>query len=166
MIVKINMDPLSLTANIITLTATCLKTTKALSDLRSRYKHAQATISGLSTESTLICAALSQIQSVFLQRSDAIATQLRSRSQLFTTFDTALTGCSVVFAVLDDELQLLLRYGDNHEIGWVEKAKLLWKEDSMIESLRQLRGQQTAINLLLQVLQMYLYSIPEATRPE
>lgn len=107
------MDPLSITATVIALWGTCLKTVTTLNNLREKYKHAQALISAICAESTVICASISQIQSLLLQRPEALRSQLRDRSDLVSTFDVAVTGCTVVYAVLDDELQRLTRQIDD-----------------------------------------------------
>ena len=153
------MDPLSLTANIVSLTSACLRSAKAFNDLREHFKHAQATLSALCAESTVICASLSQIQSLVLRRPEILRTQLNERSELVAIFDVAITGCMVIYAVLDDEIQALTvsaGSGDGAEAGWAAKAKLLWKEGLMRDLLDQLRGQQHAIGLLIQALQMYV----------
>ncbi|KAK9423675.1 putative Fungal N-terminal domain-containing protein [Seiridium unicorne] len=148
------MDPLSVTTSVTALTAACLKTTKAMGDLCEKFKHAQMTLSAICSESTVICASLSQIQSLVLTRPDALRTQLRERSELVATFDIAVTGCMVIYAVLDDEVQSIMALCVDGQLGWFEKAKVLWKEDTMSGLLQQLRGQQHAISLLIQVLQL------------
>lgn len=148
------MDPLSLTASILAITTTCLKSAHLLNGLRDKYKHAQMTISALCAEATAISAALSQIQSLILGNPDAVITQLRPRSEVIATFDSALTGCSVVLAVLDDEIAALITEGRSGDMSWDQRVKLVWKDAVMQDLLQQLRGQSAAIGLLIQVLQM------------
>ncbi|KAF2827227.1 hypothetical protein CC86DRAFT_208283 [Ophiobolus disseminans] len=148
------MDPLSLTASILGITTACLKSAHLLDGLREKYKHAQITISALCAETTTISASLSQIQSLVLGNQGAIITQLRSRSDVVATFDTALTGCSVVIAVLNDEIVALVTEGSANSIAWHQKAKLVWKDEVMRDLLQQLRGQTAAIGLLIQALNL------------
>lgn len=152
------MDPLSITGTVLSITARCLTTAKALYDLREKYKDAQVIISAIYTESTVISASLSRIQSLVLQDPDALSKQLQFRPELETVFDTALTGCMVVFSVLDDEVQKLTTAGadavGSAKLGFKAKARYLWNEATMKELLQQIRGQQTAITLLIQGLQM------------
>ena len=149
------MDPLSLTASILAITTACLKSAHLLDGLREKYKHAQVTISALCAEVIVISASLSQIQSLVLANPGAIITQLRSISEVIATFDTALTGCSVVIAVLNDEITALVTSGQEGITNWRQRAKLIWKDDLMKDLLQQLRGQSAAIGLLIQTLQMY-----------
>ncbi|KAJ4372234.1 hypothetical protein N0V83_004008 [Neocucurbitaria cava] len=114
------------------------------------------TISALCAEATTISAALSQIQSLILGNPDAVITQLRPRSEVLATFDNALTGCSVVLAVLDDEIAALMTEGQSGDMSWTQRAKLVWKDAIMQDLLQQLRGQSAAIGLLIQVLQIFL----------
>ncbi|CAO2656784.1 Nn.00g055870.m01.CDS01 [Neocucurbitaria sp. VM-36] len=148
------MDPLSLTASILAITTTCLKSAHLLDSLREKYKHAQMTITALCAEATVISASLSQIQSLILGNSGAIITQLRPRSEVLATFDSALTGCAVVLAVLDDEIAALISEGQDGEMSWTQKAKIIWKDGVMKDLLLQLRGQSAAIGLLIQALQV------------
>jgi len=154
------MDPLSITTSVMSVTTSCVKTTKAIRDLREKYKHAQATLAALCAESTLICASLSQIQSLILGRPDVVKSQLKERPQLVTTFDIAITGCMVVFAVLDDEVQKLAAHGlqPGQDLGWANKAKYVWKEGFMRDLLQQIRGQQSGLTLLMQAIQMSVSS--------
>lgn len=108
-------------------------------------------ISAIYSESTIISASLGHIQSLVLKSPDAISSSLQSRPELDSAFDTALTGCMLVFSVLDDEIQRLNQNPNDPK----RRMVYLWKEDTMKELLQQLRGQQTALTLLVQALQMY-----------
>lgn len=66
-----------------------------------------------------------------------------------------MIGCSVIFSCLDIEIQKLQEFASGAKgPGWSEKAKFLWKEDTMRGHLNNLQMQQTAISQLIQVLQM------------
>ena len=151
------MDPLSITANVVGLTAKCVQTAKALNDLREKYKHANMTITAICTESTIISASLSNIQNSMLSSPDALSAKLESRPDLESTLDSALTGCFVVFDVLEAEVLRLTgrAVSESTEFSFKTKAQYLWNEKSMQEILGQIRGLQTALTLLLQVLERY-----------
>lgn len=150
------MDPLTITASVLSITTTCIHIAKDLSDLREKFKDAQMMISAICSESTVISASLAHIQTIVLSNPDALTTQLQFRPELEGAFDTALTGCMMVFSVLQDEVQSLTSSSKSasKDIGWSIKAKYLWKEENMKDLLQQLRGQQTALTLLIQALQM------------
>ncbi|OAL01654.1 hypothetical protein IQ06DRAFT_346283 [Phaeosphaeriaceae sp. SRC1lsM3a] len=78
---------------------------------------------------------------------------MRSRSDVIATFDVALTGCSVVFAVLNDEIAALVAECQE-DMSWSQRAKIVWKDAIMKDLLQQLRGQSAAIGLLIQALQI------------
>lgn len=129
--------------------AACLHTAKDLYELRSRYSDASITITAIYSESIIISASLSRVQDLLLR--DA----LQGRPDLRSAFDTALTGCMVVFSCLDDEVRGLVgKAASGSDLDWTDKVKIVWKEDTMKELLQQLRGQQTALLLLIQGLQM------------
>jgi hypothetical protein len=134
------MDPLSLTASFLAIKTACLKSANSLGGLREKYKHAQITISALCAEATVISMFLSQIQSLILQNPNAILTQMRFRSNVIAIFDGALTGCSVVFAVLNDEITVLIAECQEEDLSWSQREKINWKDAVMKELLQQLRG--------------------------
>jgi hypothetical protein len=96
----------------------------------------------------VIAASLSQVQN--LLQHDA----LREKPQLLETFDRALTGCRVVYACLEEEVRELSIKAENDELKFRDRARFLWKEDTFKELLTQIRGQQSALSLLIQGLQM------------
>lgn len=91
---------------------------------------------------------MSQVQN--LLQNDA----LQSKPQLLETFDSALTGCRVVYGCLEEEVRELVVKADADELKFKDRAKFLWKEDTFKELLTQIRGQQSALSLLIQGLQM------------
>ena len=96
----------------------------------------------------VIAASLSQVQN--LLQHDA----LREKPQLLETFDRALTGCRVVYGCLEEEVRELRIKAENDELKFKDRARFLWKEDTFKELLTQIRGQQSALSLLIQGLQM------------
>ncbi|KAF2181767.1 hypothetical protein K469DRAFT_637902 [Zopfia rhizophila CBS 207.26] len=150
------MDPVSITAGVVGVTAACLKTAKILNELRPRYLEASATIAAICSESTLVSASLSQVQALLLRNSKVMATQLQARPELAATFDTTLTGCTVVFACLEEEVNRLdiKACKEEDQDSWKHRAKIAWRADTMKELLQSIRGQQGAITLLIQMLQM------------
>lgn len=96
----------------------------------------------------VIAASLSQVQNL-LQR-DA----LQNKPELHETFDQALTGCRVVYTCLEEEVRDLVAKANNNDLGFRDRTKFIWKEETFKELLQQIRGQQSALSLLIQGLQM------------
>ena len=110
----------------------------------------------ISTEATVISASLSQMQHLILTKQNP-EQLLRSRPEIAATLDTSLTGCMVLFSCLDDELREVSRHArGTNSLSWRGKIKTAWKQDKFQELLDGIRGQQTAINTLIQLLQMYV----------
>ncbi|KNG48332.1 ankyrin repeat-containing protein [Stemphylium lycopersici] len=126
----------------------CIESAKQLYDLRSRYKDASVLITAIYSESQVVAASLSQVQT--LLDHDA----LRQKPELLETFDRALTGCRVVYACLEEEVRELVVKAENDDLKFRDRARFLWKEDTFKELLTQIRGQQSALSLLVQALQM------------
>ncbi|KAF2179065.1 hypothetical protein K469DRAFT_717574 [Zopfia rhizophila CBS 207.26] len=149
------MDPLTITSAVISISARCIQSARALYDLRGKYKDASMTITAIYSESTVISTSLAHIQGLISKNPDALRSTLQERPELEATFDQALTGCVLVYSVLDDEVRRLYTgIGKEGVAGMVGRVKFLWKEEAMRDVLVQIRGQQTALGLLIQALQM------------
>ncbi|OJD40511.1 ankyrin repeat protein [Diplodia corticola] len=151
------VDPITITYSVVNITTCVLTTAKSLSDLRDKFNNASNTITAICAESSSISASLSQIQGLLLR--DATAHSLDShfanRPELRDTFDTALTGCTIVYACLDEEIHRLSAGArDADAMTWKVRCRFIWREDTMRDLLSQLRGQQMALNLLVQMLQL------------
>jgi hypothetical protein len=155
------MDPLSITNTVLCLTGRCLSTANALYSIREKFKNAQMTISAIYSESTVIAASLGYVQNLLLTNPDVLRSNLQSRPELAGILDTALTGCLLVFSVLDDEVQKLMvdDRSPSSFSGLRRNVQYLWKEDTMNALLGQIRGKQIALTLLTQTLQMFVEAI-------
>ncbi|KAF2128514.1 hypothetical protein P153DRAFT_376644 [Dothidotthia symphoricarpi CBS 119687] len=142
------MEPVSALFGVMAAIPQCIQSAKSLYDLRSRYKDASILITAIYSESMVIAASLSQVQN--LLQHDA----LQNKPQLLETFDRALTGCRVVYGCLEEEVRDLVVKAEEDDLKFKDRAKFLWKEDTFKELLQQIRGQQSALSLLIQGLQM------------
>ena len=148
------MDPLSITAAVVGLTATSIQTAKALYSIKDKFQGAALTIAAIYTETTIISASLSKLQSSLLSNREELADNLSRRPDLEATLDQALTGCFVVLDVLQAEVGKLTEACQTDSLNITLKARLrfVWNESTMQDILKQLRGIQTAMSLLLQLL--------------
>jgi len=135
------------------ITSTCVATGKIIYDIVCKYQDAPRNMVAISSEATIISAALSQVQALILSNSDP-EHLLRTRPEIAATLDTALTGCMVLFSVLDQDLRELSRKIASDELSWKGKAKMVWKQDKFQDLLDGLRGLHSAIGTLIQLLQM------------
>jgi hypothetical protein len=144
------MDPISITCAVASIAAHSFTATKTLITLRERYKHAHVTIQAICAETQLVSSSLGRIQGLALSNPNTFDVDDQSRSELEHDLDVALTGCLVVFSVLDDEVQKLVE-----KQGTVTgRSMVLWDEGRMTGLLGHIRGQQTALTLLFQALQL------------
>lgn len=132
-----------------------LATGKAIYDFSSKYQAAPRNVVAVSSEIAVISASLSQIQALLLSKENP-EHLLRSRPEIAATLDTTLTGCMVLFSCLDAELHEISKYTSGQDsLSWKGKFKVVWKQETFQELLDGIRGQQIAINTLIQLLQMY-----------
>ncbi|PQE05958.1 camk camkl kin4 kinase protein [Rutstroemia sp. NJR-2017a BBW] len=150
------MDPLSIASIVVKLAATFLSTAKALSAIRSDYKDAPISIVSICSEAAVISACLSRLQMIVCEKQDLVQT-LESMTELNYALDVALTGCVVLFSCLDDEIRNITSDSSPTAAGairWKGKAKLVWNHEKLRDLLDGLRGQQVAIDLLIQLVQL------------
>jgi hypothetical protein len=151
------MDPLSIATTVTTITRFVLLTANDLYSLRERYRNASSTIIAIHTESNVICTSLGLIQGILWKESEDISNRLSDQPGLIATFDAALTGCTLVYSCLDEEVRGLMQSVDSKgRFGKTAKAKYIWKEDMMQGLLRSIRGQHSAIMSLIQCLQVFV----------
>lgn len=146
------VDPLSIAGVIVAISNNTIQTARAIYLLISKYKHAEQTISAIHSESYVISAFLGQIQHLLLRNPDVLQRTFKSQAALEATFDTALSGCTEVYSILDFEVQKLYSNGNSIKA----KMKAVWKEDIMKDLLDQVRGRKAALGFLVQGLQLAL----------
>jgi hypothetical protein len=136
------------------ITATCVTASQSLNELRSKFNDAPMMIVTICSETTLISASLSQIQSLVLQKHD-LTNILNARPDLAAALDTALIGCAVLFSCLHEETQRMTKGSTlPSQYTWRARARVMWNHDRLKELLDGLRGQQTAINTIINLLQV------------
>jgi len=170
-VLKFSMDLLTVAGTVLAITARALTIVRTLHHLKRSYDGPR-TISVLCLEATVISGSLSHIQSLLLRyplaqerpELEYVALSLTKRLLFLltcfvdcrSTFDSVLTGCLIVFSILNDELRKLSPRDDEPPMSWLQRLNVLWNEQIMVDVLEQMRGQQGALSLLVQVLQMYV----------
>jgi len=151
------MDPLSIAGGVLSLVSSGFKISRSLNTLRNKYKSAPATLSALSVECSVTCAALYQIQDLLTSRPEFLTSQSDSRSMLTDMFELALLGCAATFSVLDEELTKVEYDGKKgvFKVGFKSRLKLIWNEDTLKELLQQMRDQRSSIGFLIETVQTY-----------
>lgn len=99
---------------------------------------------------------LSELQSKILHRDD-LAQAWASRTDILNVFEVAFTGCMTVFSCLEAETRNLKQRNPTVLAklpGVLARLKFIWNQDRLKELLEALRGQQTSITFLLNILEM------------
>ncbi|KAJ5980395.1 hypothetical protein N7481_007693 [Penicillium waksmanii] len=147
------MDPLSIAASIAGIVGVCLQAAGSLDALRSKFQHAQVTITALASQCRAIKTGLSRLQMVTVQNH-----AIRNQDDIIHTMDTTLTGCMVVLSCFDNTLEKLCKAGTGAKRSlitrWRNKARVVWNEDEMKGYISLLQGQQSSVAFLVQLLQM------------
>jgi hypothetical protein len=146
------MEPISVTAGVSSLLVVAARVIKALHEVHGHYKDAPLLLSSISSECSVVYASLALLQNLYSTNSIAVEGQLSQ--QVLSAFNTALLGCALTLSVLDKEIDACVKAGRTPEdAAAVKKCKVVFERDNLQELLLQIRGQQTALTLLLTTLQ-------------
>jgi hypothetical protein len=146
------MDPLSIAAAASALVFSVVRNGRALATVFEKYQDSQRCIFQMQTECTVLAAALSQLQVVFSKVSEF--TTNRYPEFVMEALDLSLVGCTLTLSVLSKEIDNLVESINDSDakMSKGKKVKYLWKGESMDALLQQLRGQSSALTLLLKAL--------------
>ncbi|TID24147.1 hypothetical protein E2P81_ATG02454 [Venturia nashicola] len=161
------MDPIAafgLVASVLQVAATGVAVVHTLDSFRRSYSAAPDTVNALSTEVACISISISQIKELFEERNQELAEKLRAKPELSKALAVCLAGCQHILSSLDGDVkkvQQTERRGEG-KFGLKRRASFMWKKDSFRTYLDQIHGHQSALNLLLQALQLHSLSEIEA----
>lgn len=151
------MDPLSISSAIGGLVTVCGQTISTCRAIIGSLQDAPRILSAIQAECSTTRESLSSIF-ILINKSDTTAlSYLSSSDTLSRSFDIALTGCTVTFSVLDNELQKILKHSENEgKLDFRQRAKYVWNEGVLKDAMDELRGQRDALNLLITVVQRFV----------
>ena len=146
---------------------TSVTTAQTISDYVSRYKIAEIQIVAMKTECSAVLTALLELQNIIIQQNHILQQPTAGgRSQRLayvqTDYRGILTQCSNVFALLNERLEKLNVQQLNKRSQSSAKAKIraVWFGDSMRILRENIKGQVSAITLLLVSFQAYVRAKP------
>ena len=144
------MDPITIASIVVSLASRSVSTANTLYTIRERYTHAQTTIMAICSECNVLSTSLGHIKGLVDQHHEVLRANLQSREELRTVFESSLMGCMLVLSVLEEEVQALGPSSPSMRA----RVAMLWKDKVMKDLLIQIRGQQAALNLVIQAIQL------------
>lgn len=139
-----NMDVFSGISAVVTLLASVGTLTKRLHDAKSKYNDVGLYTATVTSQLSLIRAALDQIK----EWRARVSSDSESSKQLDEDLDTSLKCCAILIAVITTKL------GEcDAEPGMKERINYIWHEDILKEYVSNLDGQIRALQLLLTIFQ-------------
>lgn len=142
------MDPVSITAAVLTIATRCLSLAKYVHDTTHNYNQVPDTLSHLVDTVTITRAALAAVNNHLESRSI-----LSLSTDLEDVFPRATSGIEATLLCLESEFCNLCGRD-----GWWVRVQALWKEDTMEGMLRKLERGQNNLQLLISTLQLYVRS--------
>lgn len=142
------MDPLTIALAVVAVSTKCAIAARGAYNLREKYKHLENTLVSIHNKSMVISASLGSIQALISQNSDLINTL--AESGLEEPIDRAITGCSVAYHALEEEVALAQAASTTFR----GKVGVIWREEDIREIDSQLDGQKIALDCVIQALQL------------
>lgn len=98
------------------------------------------------------------MKELFEERDQKLDDKLRAKPELSKALAVCLAGCDHILSSLDRDMKKIQQAerGIEGKFGLKRRASFLWKQDIFKNYLDQIHGHQSALNLLLQALQMYV----------
>ncbi|KAF2117183.1 P-loop containing nucleoside triphosphate hydrolase protein [Lophiotrema nucula] len=152
------MDPLSISASVSTLLVGSTRIVQMANTVRLKYKAAAMIMAGIASECSTINVALAQLQVHFTRVDLSSYKAQQGGEDVLRCIDTVTLGCSMALSLIEEHLAAGIRdegvESSKMESGVSrkEKAKFVWNEDGIKDLVMQLRGYQSSLTLLLNVL--------------
>ena len=121
------------------------------------------TITSICSETTVVNASLSHLQTLILQKDD-LERVLHGRPDLASALDCSMIGCMMLLSCLNDEIARVTRTTQGGNVSWKGRASLVWNHDKLRQLLADLRGQQTALGTLVNLFQVYVRTTKHGKR--
>lgn len=138
------MDVFSGVGAVVALLTSVGTLTKRLHDVKSKYNDVGLHTATVSSQLSLIRAALDQIK----EWRARVSSDCESSKQLDEDLDTSLKCCAILIAVITTKL------GESNALpGVKEKVNYVWHENILKEYISNLDGQIRALQLLLTIIQ-------------
>jgi hypothetical protein len=142
------MDPLSIATSVTAIVTLCGRVIILCNQVAGRQQAIRRTLILLRTEIVAYQASLHNIQDLLLDQTSPLARYLGSNEEWTRSFDTALTACSLTFSIIASDLEKTI------ESSMGSTLRYTLKEQDIKDSIGELRGQQNAVQLLIQTLHL------------
>jgi ABC-type transporter Mla subunit MlaD len=153
------MDPitaLGAVASVFQIVSNCARTLQSLTQLKARYKYAGVTLDALASEVEQVKHNLMTLRGIFEDKDHSFTALLASRPDLQDTVGKTLRGCDEVFRLLSRDLQKISASSaeSRQKLDFLRMTSFIKNERVFDDRLTQIRGHQTALGLLCQMLSM------------
>jgi hypothetical protein len=151
---------------VLQIASNCGRTLQSLSHLKSRFKNAGPTLDALASEVDQVKDNLTTLKGILEEKDHSFAEILKSRPDLQETVVKTLRGCDAMFQLLSKDLAKILSSSAESEkkLDFIRMTKFTKNEKIFKDYLTQIRGHQTALSMLCQILQMYAQVAPQWNR--
>jgi hypothetical protein len=162
------ISAITIITTVVKAVTTSVTTAQKISDYVSRYKIAEIQIVAMKAECSAVLTALLELQNIIIQN-DILqrptgGPENRTLAYVQADYRGILEQCFIIFALLNERLeklnvQQLNKMGQSKAKG---KIRAIWFGDSMMTLRDNIKGQVSAINLLLAAFQTYGAPIPRS----
>jgi hypothetical protein len=161
-------DPVSLATTISSLVIGSTKIIQLANNIVQKYANTELLMSSIGAESSAVAVALAQLQSVLRVRHP----HSLGDEDLLKSVEVVSLACGLTMSLLEKYMKGILESGDVDEedgrrrvhkekdkdgekvpVGLRDKIRVLWNEDEIERLTQQMRGHQSSLILLLNVIE-------------
>jgi len=154
------MDPVSLTATILSVTFNCTKAAIGANSLLQRCRDAPRLLSAVCNDCSVISLTLSRMQ-LLLQEDSEYGSARFQNPDVTERLTSALDTCNVTLTELEAKVSTVLEGEEDRSrvsIAW-NRVRFLWSESEIEGLSNRLRYHEISLSVLLQVFQTYVFPI-------
>lgn len=127
-----------------------------------RYQNAAMTMASIARECSVVSVALVQLRVIFTGADYLLYKSQEGDEDIMRSIDAVTLGCSMTLSLIKQHLADAVKKDgvetleSSNGVSRKEKAKFVWNEEEVKDLLLQLRGYQSSLSLLLNVLNRYV----------
>jgi hypothetical protein len=164
--IVITMDPISIAASISSLIVGSTKIVQLANNVRQQYANSELLMASVAAECSTVTVALAQLHSALQSRNER-SWKRDGKEDVLKSVEAVSVACSLTLSVLEKYMVGMVKAKEDEDepessrndvqLTRREKMRVLWNDEEITRLLSQMRGYQSSLGLLLNVVQWYVW---------
>lgn len=162
------MDPISIAASISSLIIGSTKVVQLANSLQQQYANTEMLMTSIAAECSTVTVALAQLQSALHSRRER-SWKTDGKEDVLKSVEAVTIACALTLSLMEKYMVAVLEKSQDEGEASVgktdgrltkkDKMKILWNDEEIGRLVSQLRGYQSSLSLLLNVVQWYVVAL-------